>query len=108
MGQGLGDLAEEEAAPTAVVLQDGYFRLAGKKFLPERGVFCGIDTIGHEDEVNIPAGKKFTGQRGIGGADGMIMGLLVFIQQPKNDFEDRGICTDNEDVDRKHDRCIFP
>ena len=98
-GQGLSDLAEEKSAATPVVLKDAYFRLAAKKFLPERSVYCGIDTIGDEDQVNITACKKLTGQMGIGGTDGMIMGLLVFIQEPKNDFEDLGILTDDEDVD---------
>jgi hypothetical protein len=105
-GEGFGDLAEEEAAAAAVVLQDGDARVADQEFFAKGGVEGWVDTVGDENEVNIAIGEEGASLIGVGGADGVVVGAtgevvggLVLVEEAQHDLEDLGVFPDDEDID---------
>jgi hypothetical protein len=98
-GQGLGNFPEEGSAATAIVLQDADAGTVGEEIFAEGGVEGRVDTVGHQYEADVAACEKFAGLIGIGGPDGVIAGLLVFVQQTKDDRQYFGILSDDEDVE---------
>jgi hypothetical protein len=97
--QGLGDLAEEEAAAAAEMLEDEDARAAGEEIFPKGGVEGGVDAVGEQDEVDIGIDEEGARLIGVGAADGMVVRRLMVIEKAKDDFEDLRIFSDDENID---------
>jgi hypothetical protein len=98
VGECFGDLAKEKAAAAAIVLEDADAGAAGEKFFAEGSVDGGVDAVGDQDEVDIGIGEEGAGLVGVGAADGAVVCLFIFIEEAKDDFEDLGIPTDDQDI----------
>ena len=81
------------------MLQDADAGASGEEFFAEGGVDGRVDAVGHQYEADVTACEKFAGLVGIGRPDGVIAGLRVFVEETKDDFEDVGIHSDDEDVE---------
>jgi hypothetical protein len=93
-----GDLAIEEAAAAAVMLEDADAGTAGEKFFAEGGVEGGVDAVGDQDEVDIGIGEERAGLIGVGAADGVVVCRFMFVEEAKDDFEDLRIPTHDQDI----------
>ncbi len=98
-----GDLTKQEAAAAAVMLEDANAGAASEKIFAEAGVEGGVDDIGDQDEVNIGVREEGARLVGVGTADGMVGCRLVVIEEAEDDFEDLGIFTDDQNIDRMGD-----
>lgn len=98
-GKGLGDLAKEEAAAAAEMLEDADAGAEGEEFFAEGGVEGRVDAIGDQHEVDIGIGEEGAGLVGVGAADGVVVCWVMFIEESKDDLEDLRVSTDDEDID---------
>jgi len=98
-GERFGDLAKEEAAAAAVMLEDADAGAAGEKIFAEGGVESGVDAVGDQDEVDIGIGEEGARLVGVGAADGVVVHRLMVIKEAKDDFEDLRILSDDENID---------
>jgi hypothetical protein len=96
--QGLGDLAKEEAAAAAEMLEDEDAGAAGEEIFPKGGVEGGVDAVGDQDEVDIGIGEEGAALVGVGAADGVVVCRFVLVKEAKDDFEDLRIFSDDEDI----------
>jgi|SRR5580698_793546 hypothetical protein len=98
-----GDLTKQEAAAAAVMLENADAGAAGEKIFTEVGVEGGVDAIGDQDEVNIRVREEGARLVGVGTADSMVGCRLMVIEEAEDDFEDLGIFSDDQNIDRMGD-----
>jgi len=97
--EGFGDLAKEQAAAAAEVLEDADAGTAGEEFFAKGSVEGGVDAIGDEDEVDVGIREEGAGLIGVSAADGVIVRLFILIEEAKDDLEDLGVFTEDQNID---------